>query len=122
MAALARSLQKAVHTSRNTDDFNTYFGCPACIVANAPANTHGHTPKKALKYVEVPFNSDLQYTDKVARALSESTGLDISCDQLFSTHDSSNPADELSLTCVDENLQEIVLITKPPRGTRMHFV
>ena len=122
-------LQKAAtHPSRNTEDFNTYFGCPACDVDNdithakTRAMTHAKTSNKAPKYVEVPFHGDLQYTDQVARALSESTGLNISCDQLFQTHNSSNPPGELTLTCIDDDFQEIVLITKPPQGTRMHFV
>ena len=125
------ALQKAAtHPSRNTKDFNTYFGCLACAAdddaKSVRAKTHATTPNKAPKYVEVPFHPDLQYTDKVARALQEGTGLHISCDKVFQAHNSNGAGpDELSelrLSCVDDDNQDIVLITKPPRGTRMHFV
>ena len=127
MAARVRSLQKAAHPSRNTDDFNTYFGCSACAAdddtKSVRVNTHANTPKTTPKYVEVPFHFDLQYTDKVARALTESTGHNIVCGQLFQTHTSDDAVQrELTLTCTDDNNQEIVLVTKPPHGTVLHFV
>ena len=127
MAARVRSLQKAAHPSRNTDDFNTYFGCPSCTTDETKATakaTAKAAAKAAAKYIEVPFQPELQYTDKVARALRESTGNDtITCEDVFQAHHSDDAVqDELRLTCVDGNKQEIVLITKPPQGTRMHFV
>jgi len=117
--SLVKILQAAAHRSRNTDDFNTYFGCPSCAADETKA-----TAKAESKYIKVPFQSDLQYTDKVARALRESTGNDtIICEDVFQTHTSDDAVQrELTLTCTDDNNQEIVLVTKPPHGTVLHFV